>query len=410
MSKITYPKSHLNNLIPLTAFFCLFFMILFLGGSLSTLTTTNRLLYTTIIFLGFVIATQEIKNIKTPSFFIYYFFFFAISLISFLFAKDSSLVLDELIPIITVILIFIGLINYTTSKEKLVFVLNIFLFTLILVSFYYLYLTSFNLTRFRFLPKSYNTIAIEFFSGFIYSFLLGIFLKNRFYFFASGYFSLFIFAAASVKVIACLVLLILMCLIYYFKFSYNFSFKIKFRFSIRSVIISLMLVGLIYGISVSGVLDRSTRRAINTILLVLFNDSQYQAGAAGSVELRGLFLEKGIQYWLDSPIFGHGLNNYRYLFNEDFGTFTYSHSTPIELIVGLGAVGFGLFYFFLFKLLRKGISSFWQNKSFFDYFLVVAFSCFVIIGLGQRIYSDYVFFVFLSVYYILIFKRNHILT
>jgi O-antigen ligase len=395
--------SFLNrNILLIFIILLVFFMILFLGRSLSTLTSTNRLFYSSIILSFVILKLQNFKSYVLPERFLTYIYFALLACISIFYAKDYELTVDEIVPILTVVILFVSFYNLLVLKKSVQFLIWIYLGILSVYSFYLLFLISFDVTKFRFLPKSYNSIAIEFFLGFIFSIVLGILNNNKKFYYWSVYFALFVFATASVKVITSLVFLVFMCLIYHFIFNYKFSSKINFKISFKRIFILVILAFTVYGIAVSGMLDRSTRRAVNTILLLVFNDSQYQAGAAGSVELRGLFFEKGIKYWLESPFFGHGLNNYRFLFNEDYGTFTYSHSTPLELLVGLGIIGFGLFYFFLFILFRMGVIQFWKDKNFLNYFLVVALGCFVLIGLGQRIYSEYVFFVFLSVYYILI--------
>lgn len=65
----------------------------------------------------------------------------------------------------------------------------------------------------------------------------------------------------------------------------------------------------------------------------------------GSFNLRAEMIKLGWEAFLDRPIFGYGLNNFRTLYEQATGWNTYSHNNFIEILVNGGLVGFILYYF-----------------------------------------------------------------
>lgn len=73
----------------------------------------------------------------------------------------------------------------------------------------------------------------------------------------------------------------------------------------------------------------------------------------GSFNWRRLMLEEGWKYFLERPVFGQGIDNFRYLFGVQQGLETYSHNNFIEILVSGGFVGFLLYYSIYFLVLAK---------------------------------------------------------
>ncbi len=88
----------------------------------------------------------------------------------------------------------------------------------------------------------------------------------------------------------------------------------------------------------------------------------------GSTEHRRRLLEFGLMVFQDNPLFGYGLNNFRYLSENNY----YSHNNFIELLVGVGLIGFSLFYyiyFYIFTLIYKMPKS--ELKILIMFFIVI---------------------------------------
>ena len=65
----------------------------------------------------------------------------------------------------------------------------------------------------------------------------------------------------------------------------------------------------------------------------------------GSFNARAEMIKLGWNAFLERPIFGYGLNNFRTLYEQATGKATYSHNNFIEILVSGGLVGFILYYF-----------------------------------------------------------------
>jgi len=77
----------------------------------------------------------------------------------------------------------------------------------------------------------------------------------------------------------------------------------------------------------------------------------------GKVEASALYRESliqyGIEWFKESPFFGYGLENFRVLNSIDYGNNVYAHNNFIEILVGLGLVGFLIYYFLYAYILIK---------------------------------------------------------
>lgn len=62
---------------------------------------------------------------------------------------------------------------------------------------------------------------------------------------------------------------------------------------------------------------------------------------------RMYFIELGLKYFTEKPLFGHGINNFHMIAR------TYSHNNYVELLFGVGLIGTLIFYFIYLQLLKK---------------------------------------------------------
>lgn len=70
-----------------------------------------------------------------------------------------------------------------------------------------------------------------------------------------------------------------------------------------------------------------------------------------STELREGYTNLAINIWLQSPLIGVGINNFAVLNTLSQGS--YSHNNYAELLAGVGIVGFLLYYYPLYRLVKK---------------------------------------------------------
>lgn len=108
---------------------------------------------------------------------------------------------------------------------------------------------------------------------------------------------------------------------------------------LRWIAICILLFGLLF-LAISLDLFHSLNYRMEG-LLALFTGN-------GSIDhsswLRLQFIKIGIEQFLETPLFGIGIDNARLLLMEHFGYTTYLHNNYVELLASGGLVGTGLFY------------------------------------------------------------------
>lgn len=82
-----------------------------------------------------------------------------------------------------------------------------------------------------------------------------------------------------------------------------------------------------------------------------------------STALRSEYISIGIDAFKNSPFFGYGLDNYRFINLHETGHFTYSHNNFIEILVGVGIFGFIVYYFFYLKLIKEYLVLYRKNQT-----------------------------------------------
>ena len=109
----------------------------------------------------------------------------------------------------------------------------------------------------------------------------------------------------------------------------------------------------------------------------MFSD-QYEFDS--STLKRNLMIERGFEKWLDSPLWGHGFDSFKY-FNASSvtGHLYYSHNNYVELLYNQGVVGFVTyygFYVYMFIMQRRLKNSLEKGFIIGTLGSVLAFECF----------------------------------
>jgi len=119
--------------------------------------------------------------------------------------------------------------------------------------------------------------------------------------------------------------------------------KLFFKFVV-GVILGIFILSYIINIdNVTGAFENTLRRFMS------FGSQISSESTSGSTGERKYFIELGLVLFQNNPIWGYGLDTFRYL--NDKGI--YAHNNYIELLVDLGMVGLVLFYYIYFSLMRK---------------------------------------------------------
>lgn len=78
----------------------------------------------------------------------------------------------------------------------------------------------------------------------------------------------------------------------------------------------------------------------------------YKTGE-NSMSLRKSMIFSGLQWFLQKPVLGYGLDGFAEMYGQSKGWKVYSHCNFIEILVGGGLVGFFLYYFIYIYILDK---------------------------------------------------------
>ena len=112
--------------------------------------------------------------------------------------------------------------------------------------------------------------------------------------------------------------------------------------------------------------------------LALFNKS---GNVDSSALLRLKYIDVGIDAWKKSAVLGYGIDNFRIINLTATGHLTYSHNNFIEMLVGVGGIGFLIYYSFYIKLLHEYIKIYLKHHA--TQVLNVMAICFVLMFLMQ---------------------------
>lgn len=113
-----------------------------------------------------------------------------------------------------------------------------------------------------------------------------------------------------------------------------------------------------------------------------------------STLIRFMMIENGWKWFLQQPLIGFGLNNYRVLLNEILGL-NYAHNNFIELMVDLGMVGLLIYYSFYAFLIGKLAQIRNDITGIRDFFLAFMITL-LIFEIGSVTYNLYVVQIFIG--------------
>ena len=115
-------------------------------------------------------------------------------------------------------------------------------------------------------------------------------------------------------------------------------------------------------------------------------------GEESSADVRDSMAREGVELWQASPIYGYGIDQYRFLTSYA----TYSHNNYTELLVSFGVVGLVLYYSILLVLLYRAFLGF-QRRTPFASLLGSAILLLLLWDVALVAYSNRLVWVFLGV-------------
>lgn len=126
-----------------------------------------------------------------------------------------------------------------------------------------------------------------------------------------------------------------------------------------------------------------------------------------STATRYLMIDNGWRWFLQQPLQGYGLNNYRVLLTGILGEGVYAHNNYIEMMVNLGTIGLIVYYSLYIYIIAKLFSIRDDATGTRNFFLAFMLALFVF-EIGAVTYQLYIIQIFVSLAsaYIYIHDKN----
>lgn len=128
---------------------------------------------------------------------------------------------------------------------------------------------------------------------------------------------------------------------------------------VRNVIVTAIIL---YGAFYLAMQIESFYNVLGSRLEGLFALFSGEGTVDGSANIRNVFIQNGQKWFVEEPLFGYGINNYKVLNRGATGRFTYAHNTFIELAVDLGIMGLIWYYGVYIYLGKRFISAIKESK------------------------------------------------
>lgn len=337
-------------------------IVFFFSVALNPDWSSNPLLWWTSFFsvLIFVSASNDFKIcLKIDLFKIWLISFGGISLMSIIYALNSS---TSITVIKTFTLLFIILfllddqLNSSEDLEKYVKLFLISLFIMIIYVIINLDLKSFQLAQHGEASTGLwngNDIGMK---CALYIILILYFLSNnkrilRHIFLIISLIFPFVLLYYTASRKAILMTILGISLFYYLKYPNK---------KIRNIIVISLGIYIVFELMINN------EALYNTIgwrmkgALALFNN---RGQIDSSTLLRKRYIDIGIDAWKKSPILGYGIANFSIINLQETGHLTYSHNNFVEILVGVGGIGFLIYYSYYIKLLLEYIEIYFNHRT-----------------------------------------------
>lgn len=153
----------------------------------------------------------------------------------------------------------------------------------------------------------------------------------------------------------------LMCVFIPFAIIYLMNNKVNLHKRILRIVLIVFIAFIGYYLLIKiPVLYDSIGNRIESMISMLLGDSSH---ADGSAITRFYLIQWGMEWFKQSPIIGHGIDNYRILLTSahpDYPIGFYAHNNYVELLVDVGIIG-TLLYYVNYILIIKSI---YRNRRF----------------------------------------------
>ncbi|MEJ6951735.1 O-antigen ligase family protein [Natronospora cellulosivora (SeqCode)] len=292
------------------------------------------------------------RKIVINKFLVLYFFFILSCLASALYAINQEVVIVWVRTLVLIFLLMISFINYIDSPKKLYNFMRSYALSGFIASVYILLNSDFTqISRLGGDLGNVNTIGmiIGISSAFCFFFILE---EKKFLYLPILLVNIMIIMLTGSRKALLFVIIIIVIMMY--------SKNVIGKGRRIQAIIAILLIVIVFYYTVSNVpfLYQVMGRRINNLFDFVFGDGTTE----GSMNTRYHMISLGLSWFKDRPLTGYGINNYRFLYGNITGWYTYSHNNIVELLVGVGFLGTIIYYLTnlipIIKLLKNKNSSY----------------------------------------------------
>ncbi|MCL2508039.1 MAG: O-antigen ligase family protein [Oscillospiraceae bacterium] len=292
----------------------------------------------------FLVRKLSFRRIWLPLHTIWYGLFLLLCVISTIWAQSFDVAMLPMSRMVQILVITMFLVYFVDSEDRMELYLNILIAATMYMTVYIFVKTPYDMWFDGFLGQvtNYNTNDVGFALSicFLLSFYKA-FVKKKFYMYAvcALTFTAAVLTSSRKALLMCVMGMGMMVVFNYRK--KNYMLRV---FCFIGVLI--LAVILIYQIpELYNTVGKRMDRMIDFFMVDKTVDQ--------SLYLRRVFIDMAQSFFADSPIFGHGINNFQYLSGLSGEIATYAHNNYWELAADLGVLGLVAYYWFYAYMLVK---------------------------------------------------------
>jgi len=355
--------------------------------------------YILLMFFTFSVLLSMLmmeKRFRFNYFLVLYSLFIMVCTASYFYAVDHVYVYDILKRIIPLFIFCFVLYNYINEWKDVRYLLNCYLIIATVASIIAILNYDFSVMSRYTILGSPNVVAVRLIMALFFATFLYFIEENKIVFLSFPIILCVILLTLSVKVII-LTICSFSCLFFvYFLRRNSFTGRRKGKsFLIVFLVVAISLIILLQ----TGFFEYTIKRASYKVQFYFIERD---------LDLRTDLIKEGLLLFGQRPFLGYGINNFRYYYGQKTGLRTYTHNNFLELLVGVGLLGFFIYYLIYIYSFYLLVKNYFQTGQNIFLFLNIVLICFLFLGLAQQLYWDFSVQLFITVMSSFIFINKKI--
>lgn len=295
------------------------------------------------------------RSLKLNSFTVWYVIFLIICLVStvFYYKSDSNI----LYPILVSLVISFCFILNIKSNTNIEIIANVYIFSALAMAFQiwitgqldYLFLNS--MMEEERLGSEITGNANIFSALFMYSGVFAawqcVYSKNNSLKITNGVFLAIILLVMVISGGRKTIVSVIACLALFFFLKKDIKYRNKY---FRNTIIALVSIFVIfYAIFNIPLLYNMIGARFEGLFTMFMGGGAH----VGGDEMRSIIFRMAYEGWLNAPVFGYGIDSFKYYNLNETGHFYYAHNNYVELLFDIGIIGFIAYYWIFINIFKR---------------------------------------------------------